>query len=192
MFAATKHKISMNLIAHNNYTGFAADRCKTAQSFFIPLDAYRIMRIAENHHFGLLARYHLFKAFKVHAVVLSVEKQRIFHYFAAISLHYCTERGINRRLDHNPLTLFGKIIYRIGKTFHYPWNKRQLVARNQKTMATVIPIDNRLPIAVGGFGITQNRMRQTFKKCFRNLWAYGKIKVGNPQWSEIMTTEYAV
>ena len=56
----------------------------------------------------------------------------------------------------------------------------EVLLDKDKTIALRLPVDNRLPIAVGWHGVTIDGMFFTLFHGLRDSWAHRKVHVGNP------------
>ena len=117
------------------------------------MQADGVVGVAEYEHLGLLGLDYAAKAVEVHTVALVGRYEGIFDHPAPVALDNRAEGRVDRRLYDNGIPTVREIVDGQGNAFDHTGDETQLVARDGKTMAAQLPVDNRLPIAVACLGI---------------------------------------
>ena len=94
--------------------------------------------------------------FEVHAVCLAIEKERIFDYLAAVAFDNSTEGSVDGWLNDNSVALAGEVIDCQRYAFDNSGNESEFAALDAEVVAAFVPVDDGLPVAVGGFEIAQD------------------------------------
>ena len=180
MAASAEHEVAVYFVAHHHHSGFAGYGSEFGQCVGVPLYSDGVVWVAEHHHLGFVLGHHAAQPVEVHAVALAVEYERVFDYFAIVSFDNGAERRIYRRLNHNTVALAGEEVDSQGYAFHHARHEGKLVAGYGEAVAAQVPVDNRLPVALGGLRVAEHRVCQTAAEGSRYFGAYREVEVGNP------------
>ena len=155
MTCVTQHKVTVDFIGNDNYAIFFRQAGHSGQRIGIPLDSGRIMRIAKNHHARLLIAEYALEPFKVHTItgaslLITIFFKRIVDHSPSITFGDYAEGMIDRRLDDNAIARSGKEVKSISYATHHSRHKGQFLPAHSQAVATLQPVDDRLPIGVRG------------------------------------------
>ena len=151
------------------------------------------MGVAEYHHLRFFLGENLLEAFEVHRIERPfagvVLNQGIFHDHATVALGHQTEGMIDRGLYDNLVTGFGEEVQRVSDAADHTGNERQLAAVGLQTMPVVKPLNDRLPVGVGGCGVTIDAVGETLCQRLFDFRTDIKIHVGYPKREKIVSAE---
>ncbi len=97
---------------------------------------------------------------------------------------------VHRRLYHDTVARAGEVVDSQGDALYHSRHEAELVAGNLKAVALALPVDYRLPVAVGRGRVSQHGVLEPAAQGLRDIGAYGKVEVGNPQRGDVAAAKH--
>ena len=186
MLVRRQCQVGVDFIREDQYPFFVADFGYFLQFFFGPYHSTRIVRIAENKYLASLDIPT--ECLHIHAVHTIYQFQRIGYQRTVATGIQPMERTIYRRLNHHLVSLLSKGIQCHTESRHDAWYKVNHFLLHFQSITYLVPINNRLIIAVRFGGISQHRMFTTFLDSFGHKRSGSKVHIGYPKRNQIRTS----
>ena len=175
------HQFAMDLVANDAHMVFRTNGPHAAQLLSRPHPSGRIMRVAkqENGYFLVLAL--ALKVVPIHNITVALSFERTFGNAAALVANGRKEAVVNG--SHHKHLLAGERQGLDGTTGggHHTRGVENRRAIDRPLMASLLPRDNGIVIAIVDLGIAKNAMVHTSPKRFLDSGRCLKIHVSHPQ-----------
>ena len=99
---------------------------------------------------------------------------------------------VNGRLDYDMIAAVGEIVDRQAQAFHHTRDETQFFAGDFKIVAVMLPIDDGVPIGVGGGAVAKDGVVEAVAQSGSDFRAHGKIEVGNPERCYVVAAKHLV
>ena len=187
-----EHKVTVNLIAEDDHFIFTCQRGHLTLHVAWPRDADGVVRVAKYHHTGMFIPEDAFQPRQVHLVEpVGTSLQRIVHHKAVVALDEHPEGVIHRLLNDHLVARASEMVQRQPKAIHDATDKTYLLLTELQPVASTLPVDDRLPVALQGNAVAIDGVfRHTLAQRPSNLRAGGEAHIGNPQGQHILAPEH--
>ena len=175
------HKITVDLIIHDDHLMTQADVSHALQLVLCPYASHRIVRIAEQKYLHVVFHNFPLKILKIHCVAAIFVMQLIVDENSSVILNNFPERIIYRLLDEDRIALLCKCLYAGGKAVYHAAAHCHRFPIYMVAMTREEPVIQRIKVFPVRIRVAKNPMIDPRPEVRKDLLRKLKIHICHPQ-----------